>query len=196
MTRKILMLIVFTVSLAQFASAQYTRPVEEDVPEKKGFDPQRLFFGGNFGLTFGNFTFINVSPVVGYRITNMFSAGTQINFIYQSNKINYAANTYSKSEYAYVGLGVFGRFNPVKFLLLNVQPEMNYIWGNYKEVYPGNTIEYKQEGKFIPSVLLGAGAAIPTGGRGALIAMIQYDIVQNDLSPYGRNPFFSFGFNF
>ena len=69
MTRKLLMLIVFTVSLAQFASAQYTRPAEEDVPEKKGFDPSRLFFGGNFGLTFGNFTFINVSPVVGYRIT-------------------------------------------------------------------------------------------------------------------------------
>ena len=76
MTRKILIAILLTVSLAQFASAQYTRPVEEDVPEKKGFDPQRLFFGGNFGLTFGNFTFINVSPVVGYRLTDKFSAST------------------------------------------------------------------------------------------------------------------------
>jgi hypothetical protein len=196
MTRKILLAIFLTVSLAQFASAQYTRPVEEDVPEKKGFDPQRLFFGGNFGLTFGNFTFINVSPVVGYRLTDKFSAGTQINFIYQSNKISYASNVYDKSEYAYVGLGVFGRFNPVKFLLINVQPEMNYIWGKTKYVSVSNTYEQKQEGKFVPSVLVGAGAAIPTGGRGALIAMIQYDLVQNDLSPYGKNPFFSFGFNF
>ena len=57
MTRKILMAILLTVSLAQFASAQYTRPVEEEGPEKKGFDPQRLFFGGNFGLTFGSFYF-------------------------------------------------------------------------------------------------------------------------------------------
>ncbi len=196
MIRKILMLLIVCIFFHGYASAQFTTPAEEEVSEKKGFDPQRLFFGGNFALTFGDFTFINVSPVVGYRITEKFSAGTQINFIYQSSKIQYYANAYTKSEYAYVGMGVFGRFNPVKFLLLNVQPELNYVWGNYKEVYPGKYHEYKQEGKFIPSVLLGAGAVIPTGGRGALIAMIQYDIVQDDLSPYGKNPFFSFGFNF
>ena len=195
MSRKILMLLILALSVGEFASAQYTTPVEEET-EKKGFDPQRLFFGGNFGLTFGDFTFINVSPQVGYRVTEKFSLGTQINFIYQSSKINYAPNVYDKSEYAYVGLGVFGRFNPIKFILLNVQPEMNYIWGKVKYVSVGNTYENKQEGKFVPSVLVGAGAAIPTGARGALIAMIQYDIVQNDLSPYGRNPFFSFGFNF
>ncbi len=196
MTRKMLLLLIVAVSLAGSAAAQYTTPVEEDVSEKKGFDPSRLFFGGNFGLTFGNFTFINVSPVVGYRLTEKFSAGTQINFIYQSNKIEYAPNIYDKSEYAYVGLGVFGRYNPIKFLLLNVQPEMNYIWGKTKYVSVGNTYEYKQEGKFVPSVLVGAGAAIPTGARGAMMVMIQYDIVQNDLSPYGRNAFFTFGFNF
>jgi hypothetical protein len=135
MIRKILMLLVLAMFAGEFASAQYTTPVEEGTSEKKGFDPQRLFFGGNFGLTFGDFTFINVSPQVGYRVTEKFSLGTQINFIYQSNKISYAPNVYDKSEYAYVGLGVFGRFNPIKFLLLNLQSEMNYIWGKIKYVY-------------------------------------------------------------
>jgi hypothetical protein len=197
MTRKILTLLIIAISFTGYASAQFTEPAREELSEgKKGFDPQRLFFGGNFGLTFGDFTFINISPQVGYRLTEQFSVGTQINFIYQSSKITYGPNFYDKSEYAYVGLGIFGRFNPVRFLLINIQPEMNYIWGNTKYVSPGNTYEVKQEGKFIPSVLAGAGAIFPTGGRGALIAMIQYDLVQNDLSPYGRNPFFSFGFNF
>lgn len=196
MARKILLLSILGISFFISASAQSTLPLDESVSEKKGFDPSRLFFGGNFGLTFGDFTFINVSPVVGYRLTDRFSVGTQVNFIYQSNKITYASNTYDKSEYAYVGLGVFGRFNPFKFVLLNVQPEMNYIWGSTKYVTNGVTYENKLDPKFVPSVLLGVGAAIPTGARGALVAMIQYDIVQNDLSPYGRNPFVSFGFNF
>jgi len=196
MTRKIVALLIVSLSILSVASAQSPQPFTEEEESKKGFDPSRLFFGGNFGLTFGDFTFINVSPQVGYRLTEKFSIGTGVNFIYQSSKYSYAANAYDKSEYAYVGLGVFGRFNPIKFLLLNVQPEMNYIWGNTKQVGPGYSYEYKQEGKFVPSVLVGAGAVIPTGARGALIAMIQYDLVQNDLSPYGKNPFFSFGFNF
>jgi len=177
---------IVAVFCTGYASAQYTTAAKDEGTEKKGFDPQRLFFGGNFGLSFGDFTFINVSPQVGYRLSEKFSVGAQINFIYQSSKITYAPNIYDKSEYAYVGLGIFGRFNP----------EMNYIWGKTKYVSVNNTYENKQQGKFVPSLLVGAGAAIPTGGRGALIAMIQYDVVQNDLSPYGRNPFFSFGFNF
>jgi len=196
MKGRILIMFIVAVFCTGYASAQYTTAAKDEGTEKKGFDPQRLFFGGNFGLSFGDFTFINVSPQVGYRLSEKFSVGAQINFIYQSSKITYAPNIYDKSEYAYVGLGIFGRFNPVRFLLLNVQPEMNYIWGKTKYVSVNNTYENKQQGKFVPSLLVGAGAAIPTGGRGALIAMIQYDVVQNDLSPYGRNPFFSFGFNF
>src|SRR4051794_29022284 len=126
MTRKIIALLIVSVSFLSVASAQSPQPFTEEEESKKGFDPSRLFFGGNFGLTFGDFTFINVSPQVGYRLTEKFSIGTGVNFIYQSSKYTYAANTYDKSEYAYVGLGVFGRFNPIKFLLLNVQPEMNY----------------------------------------------------------------------
>ncbi len=200
MTSKIVAILILSLTLFT-ATAQVTNaPVEDETSapatKKKGLDPSRLYFGGNFGLTFGNFTFVNVSPQVGYRLNEQFSVGTGINFIYQSSKYNYGSNNYDKSEYAYVGLGVFGRFNPIKFLLLNVQPEMNYVWGNTKYVRPQNSYEYKQEGKFVPSLLAGVGAALPTGGRGALIAMIQYDLIQNDLSPYGKNPFFSFGFNF
>ncbi|TAH02857.1 MAG: hypothetical protein EAZ17_03160 [Sphingobacteriales bacterium] len=187
MMKKWFLLICVIASTQAFAQ-------DGTVPEKKGgLDPSRLFFGGNFGASFGNFTFINVSPQVGYRITPSFSAGTGVNFIYQSNKINYGSYT-QKSNYGYAGLNVFGRLNLFKFLLANVQPELNYAWGKISED-PGN-FEVKQPGEFVPSLLLGGGVAIPTGRNGAMVAMIQYDVLQNDLSPYGKRAFVTFGFNF
>lgn len=190
MIKRILALSCICSIICLSANAQ-----DNEIPnqEKKGFDPEKLFFGGNFGLTFGDFTFINVSPQVGYRFTPLFSAGTGVNFIYQTNKIYYAGGYEEKSQYGYAGLSVFGRMNPLKFIVLNVQPEMNYVWGSTK-IYP-NGPEAKQEGKFIPSLLLGGGVAIPSG-RGSMIVMLQYDVIQDPLTPYGHSMFFSFGFSF
>ena len=36
---------------------------------------ERLYFGGNFGLSFGNITSVIVSPLAGYHITPRLSAG-------------------------------------------------------------------------------------------------------------------------
>jgi hypothetical protein len=181
------------ILLACFVLASLATNAQEESEQKGGLDPSRLFFGGNFGATFGNFTFINVSPQVGYRVSPIFSAGTGINFIYQGNKVDYGSYV-EKSNYAYVGLNVFGRVNPFKFIILNAQPELNYVWGNIK-AEPGN-FEVKQPGKFVPSVLLGGGAMIPAGKKSSLVMMLQYDIIQDKLSPYGNSAFFTFGFNF
>ncbi len=50
-------------------------------------------------------------------------------------------------------------------------------------------------GKFVPSVLAGAGGVLPAG-RGAMMAMLQYDLVQDPRSPYGSKVFFTIGYNF
>ena len=39
-------------------------------------------------------------------------------------------------------------------------------------------------------------AAIPTGARGAMTIMYQYDVIQDPRSPYGTGAFLSIGFNF
>jgi hypothetical protein len=197
MLKKTLVLIITVMAISFTSAGQDSIPVPVIQHEKKkGIDPQRLYFGGNFGLSFGDFTFINISPIVGYRITNMFSAGAVVNFIYQSSKYYSGPNQTTTNNYGYAGLGVFGRFQPLRFLLLSVQPETNYIWGTIKVTDPNGNYDYKQPGQFVPSLLIGGGVAIPTGGRGSMIAMLQYDVIQNDLSPYGKNLFFSFGFNF
>src|SRR6478735_10439240 len=186
--RKPLLIVLFTI----LAVSVFAQDEEE---EKKGFDKNKLFFGGTFGASFGSYTFVNVSPQVGYRFNKFFAAGTGINFIYSAAKYDYgsAALNY-KNEYGVVGLNIFGRVYPLEFLLIQAQPEMNYTWGKV-HFYDG-TPDQKLEAKFVPSLLVGAGAAIPTGGKGAMTIMYQYDVVQDPRSPYGTGAFLSIGFNF
>jgi len=184
MCRKSLFMVALLMTTLHFvAKAQY-----EESP-KGGFDKDRLFFGGNFGLGFGSSsTLINVSPQVGYHFNDYFAAGAGVNFIYSSFK--YYGLGY-KANYGVTGLNIFGRVYPIQYAFLQLQPEMNYTWGKYK--FDDGT-EQKLDGKFVPSLLGGAGAAIPAG-RGSFIVMVQYDLLQNDRTPYGKNAFFNFGYN-
>lgn len=175
-------LILVTICLALISQAQ------DEVPQK-GFDRSKLFVGGNFGLGFGNTTTsVNVSPQIGYRFTDLFAAGAGVNFQYNSFKyFGY------KETFGYTGLNVFGRIYPIPYILLQAQPEVNYSWGKYK-ANDGGT-EYKLPGKLSPSLLLGGGGAIPTGGRGSLLITIMYDVIQNARSPYSDKPFYNIGYN-
>ncbi len=161
---------------------------DKEEPQPQGFDKSKLFFGGNFGLTFGSNTFINISPQVGYRFNQYLAAGAGPSFIYYSYR---RANERYRQGYA--GANVFGRFYPMQYLFVQAQPEFNYMWGSLKY----NDVTEKLEGRMIPSVLLGAGGAIPMGGRnGALLLMLQYDVIQDAYSPYGNKAFFTVGYNF
>lgn len=176
--------------MAAGAFAQDER--EEPEPEKKGFDKSKLFFGGNFGLGFGNVsTLINVSPQIGYRFNRYLAAGAGVNFIYSSYRYRFS-NPEFKEQFGVAGLNIFGRVYPIDFLLLQLQPELNYTWGKYK-FYDGGP-DQKLDSKFVPSLIGGAGAVIPAG-RGAFLVMINYDLLQNERSPYGNRAFFNFGYN-
>jgi hypothetical protein len=185
------LLLLVQVTAQEKEEENADQPAREEV-KKRGLDPQRLFFGGNFGVTFGDFTFVNVSPQVGYRINPVFSAGAGVNFIYQSDKY-YSGSREVKNTLGYAGLNVFGRVNPFKFILLNAQPEVNYVWGTTRVE---GLADSKIDPTFVPSLLMGAGIALPMGGRGSMIAMLQYDVIQDSRSPYGRNAFLTFGVNF
>ena len=182
----IFMLILLVAFNAAFAQ-------EEEATEKKGFDKNKLFFGGSLGLSFGSYTFINISPQVGYRFNRTFAAGVGINGQYSSYKTDYNDPAFDyKEQYGMVGLNIFGRIYPIDFIMLQLQPELNYTWGSLS-FYDG-TPERKLDNKFVPSLLGGVGAGIPAG-RGAFIVMAQYDLLQQERSPYGSSVFFQFGYN-
>lgn len=170
-------------------------PPAEQEKEKKKFDPSRLVFGGNLGASFGDYTFVNVSPQVGYMFSNMFTAGAGINYVHSSYKTRYSNEEITES-YNYAGINLFGRVFPTNFLFASLQPEINYSWGKIK--FENNTQpDIEQDAEWIPTILVGAGVMMGgRGGRGGLMLSIQYDLAQNPRSPYGTSPFIGMGFSF
>jgi hypothetical protein len=155
-----------------------------------GFDKSKLFYGGNFGLSFGSYTLINLSPQVGYRLSDYWAVGAGVNLLYSS--IHYTYPYEYKDEYGATGLNIFGRVYPISNIMLQAQPELNYVWGS--EIYYDGTPSLKLGHTFVPSLLLGGGIVIPAG-RGALLATLLYDVLQNPLSPYYGRAIFDLGFN-
>lgn len=175
-----------------FSSAIFAQNVPQKASEEKGFDKSRLFFGGSFGLSFGDYTIVNVSPQLGYRFSQYFAGGVGINGQYYSVKY-YASPSNYREQYGIAGLNIFGRVYPIPQLFAQLQPELNYTWGKvkYEDGYVG-TIDSKVR----PALLAGAGGVIPAGNAG-IVLMVQYDLLgESGVPPYGNKPFFNFGVNF
>ena len=193
MNKSVVVLLLITVMAGSAAHAQRSR--EEDPEPKTGFDKSKLFFGGNFGLSFSSYyTLVNVSPQVGYRFNDYLAAGVGLNFIYSSQKyFDNFGNDAFRYNYGVTGVNVFGRVYPIRQVFFQLQPELNYTWGTVKYYNPSSS--QKLDAEIVPSLLGGAGGAIPAGGNGAFIIMVQYDLLQQSRSPYGNHAFFSFGYN-
>jgi hypothetical protein len=185
MKKALLILIVSAISV-KMASAQYSEKTDNSK-----FDKSRLFFGGSFALSFGTYTVVDLTPEVGYRFTDHFAAGVGINYIYYDYKDDY---NQTKTTQSYAGLNIFGRFYPIRQFFFQAQPELNYVWGKVS-YYGADIPSYKIPTQFVPSVLLGGGAAIPAG-NGAITFSILYDVVQNFYSPYYHQAIYGIGFNF
>lgn len=190
LTMKRTLVLLLSVLLA---AASLQAQQEYEMP-KRGFQRDKLFLGGNFGLTFGDYTNINVSPQLGYRFSKSFAAGLGINGQYVSIKErNYNDDLIRKSTRGVAGLNAFGRLYPVSLIMLQVQPEANYIFGRdrYYNADPSRTLA---DAVIAPSVLAGGGLVLPAG-RGGFIISIFYDVLQDKNSPYGRRPIYNVGFN-
>lgn len=200
--KKILVPILLVCVFISSARAQDSTDSEEP---KKGFDRSKLFAGGNFGLSFGDYTLVNISPQVGYRFNNYFAAGIGINGQYTQIKYTYGSNeTYARENYGVAGLNIFGRLYPIQQLFIQAQPELNYIWGSRKYYEPDPDEKTSLNAKILPSLLIGAGGVLPMGQAGGLLLMAQYDVLNktnnlnssDPVTPYGNQVFFSIGFNF
>lgn len=190
---KRLFLFLLLLGGIQLAHAQYYKT---DTTSRKGFDRSRMMIGGSLGLVFGDYTNINVSPLIGYRFSDMFAAGININAQYASEKDKYAnGETSFRYQYTVFGGGVWGRFYPLEMLFLHAQPEYNHV----SEKLTDYTVDPKVTSKSsygVSSLLLGGGYSQPLGsGYSAFYIMVLYDVLQNVRSPYQNRPQITMGFN-
>ncbi|WP_341834780.1 hypothetical protein WJU16_17680 [Chitinophaga pollutisoli] len=188
MKRICLIAAVFLLSMqAVMAQSPYR------VDTARGFDPSKLMVGGNFGFAFGNYSLVNVSPMIGYRFSPKAAAGISINAQFTWEK--YREGSYEvKNNYTILGGGIWGRYYPLEMLFVHAQPEYNSI--SYKKQIYSDPRQSFKERYGAPSLLLGGGYAQPIGGNSALVIMLLYDVLQDENSPYRNRPVFSVGGNF
>ena len=146
------------------------------------FDKNKLSFGGNISLQFGDYTVVGISPQVGYDFNKYFTAGAGLGYTYFKDKVY----DYKWSS-SYLSFDLFGRFYPIEYIVIGIQPEISRMW----QSVTWNDGVKVSENKFVPSFLVGGGLRL-----GGMIAMIQYDVAQDDNSPYGNNLFYSVGYTF
>lgn len=156
-------------------------PVKKTLPVRSSLNRQKgkWTLSGSVGVSFGSYTSIDVSPQVGYRWNEFLAVGGGLSYNYHHSSNNYDMN--------YLGVNVYGRLNPVKYIALQVQPELKATWGN---AY-GRTIDFR----YVPAMLVGGGGVIPTG-TGSISVMFYYDVIQDKYSPYGKNWVCSVGYSF
>ena len=153
-----------------------TVPNNNVKPKNKGFDSSKLFSGGNFGLSFGTITIIEISPLLGYQITDRVSVGLGVTYLHYSDNVNqYKTNVY--------GGRVFARYNLFPNLFLHAEAEeLNGEW-----VYPDRWWEL--------ALPVGAGYRQPLGDFSSFTFMLLYNLNHTAYSPYQSPVIVRVGFN-
>lgn len=176
MKRKPALIIItaLALSLSVRVSAQ-----EDNKEKSSGKFSDRLVTGGNFGFQFGTVTFIDISPIIGYIITDKFLAGAGIKYQFEKDKRFIPALKIST-----YGGSIFSRYYILdniylhaEYEFLNLEPIYIDYAGNY---YIGNRI-------WIGSPLAGAGYRQAVGRKSSFDILLLYNFNETPYTPY-NNP--------
>ncbi|WP_430815002.1 hypothetical protein [Carboxylicivirga sp. RSCT41] len=155
---------------------------QEETNEEKPAFKDKLFTGGSIGLTFGDYTNLIISPVIGARLNPKVYAGLGIEYQYTKDKRYDPALTYNQ-------------FGGRLFAQYNIRPSL-YAHGEFAgysmERY---TTLLKKERNFVPFIYFGGGYRKMISQRSFLTVQVLFDVLQHKYSPYKSwEPIFSVGF--
>jgi hypothetical protein len=175
----LLSLVILSVGM-QLSAQEYKPPMQD---ETSG----RIFYGGGFGLQFGDVTLIDVSPMIGYRLTDKLAAGVTLTYKYYKYKNYFNNTTLPDTKTNIYGGSLFGRY----FLFENLfaQAEYEYLLYAYDAFDPNYiTGGYSKSKKTIdlPSFFLGGGYRQPIGGRTFFTISVLYNFSESPYSPYSN----------
>ena len=173
------------------------KPAYHKKKRKKGYDPDKLIIGGGLnGGIGGGYVNAGISPIVGYRITDNFSAGVGIGYqYYRTPYYNpYGPDPlYSHANLIYPSIWarhiVYRNIFVESIIEYNMITQRNYL-DDYGEWHT-DKIRYNA-----PCALLGVGVRQPLGGRASFYGEIMYDVLQDQHSPYYGRPVLKLGVAF
>lgn len=180
MIRTTLLLLLMTGMIFSGFAQDSTRVDSVKVQQPKP-KQDRIYFGGNIGLTFGNYSMLGIYPMVGYKLTPKLSVGVKLAYEYIRDK-RYTTD-YETSNY---GGSLFARYRVIQPIYLHAE----YAGLNY-ELY---NFEGESEREWVPFFLVGAGYSKLISSRTWLNIQVLFDVLQNEKSPYKQwEPFYSIG---
>jgi len=165
---------------------------------------ERLSIGGGLGFSVGNYsTLIDVSPIIGYSVTDDFMAGVGLTYKYYRYKDYYQnlldgrLEDFKTNMY---GFSVWSRYFLTKtdipiieniFLHGEVEPLLftnQYslsLGGDYIDIY-GNRYSNTKEQLTLTGVFLGGGLMQPIGGWSFMYLEALWDFNESLYSPYSN----------
>ncbi len=152
-----------------------------NIPKDFNTFKERLFFGGNVGAWFGPTTYINLSPLIGCKITKEFSLGGGFTYNYYSQ--TYMGQKYTSTIY---GGNAFARYHIYENLFAQVGWDRLSV-PDYASIIPDGRA-------WVDNILIGGGYRQAFSERGSFVAAVFYNINETPLSPY-QNPIIQIGFN-
>lgn len=141
----------------------------------------RLYYGGSVGLWVGNPTYVNLTPIIGVKLSKKASVGASFTYNYYEQK--YLG--YKYTNYIY-GAGPFFRYKVFENLFVQAE------WDRLNILDPNSIIE--NDRVWIDNILLGAGYRQPFNDYGSFVIMAFWNLNETPLSPY-PNPIIQAGFN-
>ena len=159
--------------------------------DKKFID--RLRLGGSFGLSFGTYTNINISPMAGINLTEKLMVGAGVTYMY----INSRSFAFSRST-SYYGTRALAMYEILPMVNLHAEYELlnvkyyNHLIGNYSRKWlsspmVGGNYTQKIDGKFIKGIHMTVLYNLNYNNQLNPSVNTNFNVAEN-ISPYG-SPF-------
>ena len=167
---------LLTIILVIFLGTMHVNAQQEQQEQQRQTQSQsqksnfldKVFVGGGFGAGFGNYTFINVSPIIGYRVSPKFSVAMRL--MYQYTTFEYydvnqrRVKNYNGNDFGIGGFARYMLFGPV------------YLQAEYEHLsYDGLYKTGETSRDTFDSFMAGGGIAQPVGRKAFLFLTAMYN---------------------
>lgn len=180
---KFIIIVLFNLITASIFAQTAEDPSVNDLQFK-----QRLVYGGGFGLQFGYVTLLDISPTIGYRLTNQLTLGTGISYKYNRMK-NYTQDLTTGQWYDYTSNIYGGNIWSRYYILRNIfaHAEIEQLQIDYKYTSVNSSIPTKVKNSVgVNSVLVGGGFRQPVGERVFFNILILFNLNESEFTPYSN----------
>jgi hypothetical protein len=193
-------IILSFICLFVIHSSLYAENLNDDLISKKNGPKEnpfvskapykRVFAGGDIGASFGDYTEVRVSPLIGYRISNYVSTGLKFIYIHSWEQISQNTTSATTLQSNTIGGNIFLTYYPVSSFYLTT--EFEYDW--YKNYSTTQNTSAATNG--VPFLYLGLGYSRPISQFATFNLGIKADVLNNANSPYPDfAPIFDVGIN-